>query len=137
MLYPIAIEPGDETHAFGVIVPDLPGCFPAGDTLDEALAAAREAIEFHMEGLEESGEPIPPASTVGEHAGKPEFAGRIWAVIEIDVTKYLGKAEKINVTLPLSLIRRIDGFVSGHPEYKTRSGFLAQSALATLHDHGR
>ena len=44
MRYPIAIEPGDETQAFGVVVPDLPGCFSAGDTLDEALSSAEEAV---------------------------------------------------------------------------------------------
>ena len=36
MKFIIAIEPGDETHSFGVVVPELPGCFSAGDTLDEA-----------------------------------------------------------------------------------------------------
>ena len=44
MRYPIAIEPGDEAQAFGVVVPDLPGCFSAGDTLDEALSNAEEAV---------------------------------------------------------------------------------------------
>jgi predicted RNase H-like HicB family nuclease len=43
MRYPVAIEPGDETTAYGVVVPDLPGCFSAGDTLDEALMAAGDA----------------------------------------------------------------------------------------------
>ena len=37
MRYPIAIERGTETAAYGVVVPDLPGCFSAGDTLDEAI----------------------------------------------------------------------------------------------------
>lgn len=32
MHYPIAIETGTMEHAFGVVVPDLPGCFSAGDT---------------------------------------------------------------------------------------------------------
>ena len=41
MKYPIAIEPGDDKHAYGVVVPDLPGCFSAGDTLDEAMDNAR------------------------------------------------------------------------------------------------
>jgi len=45
MRFPIVIEPGDEQHAFGVVVPDLPGCFSAGDTLDEAIDNAKEAIE--------------------------------------------------------------------------------------------
>ncbi|MFP3374822.1 MULTISPECIES: type II toxin-antitoxin system HicB family antitoxin, partial [Gammaproteobacteria] len=44
MFYPIAIEAGDHEHAYGVIVPDLPGCFSAGDTLDEAIKNAKEAI---------------------------------------------------------------------------------------------
>ena len=43
MRYPILIEPGSANTAFGVAVPDLPGCFSAGDTLDEAIDAAREA----------------------------------------------------------------------------------------------
>lgn len=45
MRYPIAIENGDDKHAFGVVVPDLPGCFSAGDTIDEAIDNAKEAIE--------------------------------------------------------------------------------------------
>lgn len=132
MLFPIAIEPGDDTHAFGVVVPDIPGCFSAGDTLDEALRAAREAIDFHLEGLVEDNDDIPVASTVQSYASNPEYVGFIWAVIDIDITQYLGKAEKINVTLPSSLIHRIDAYVSTHPEYKSRSGFLASTALEKL-----
>jgi predicted RNase H-like HicB family nuclease len=44
MRYPIAIEPGTESTAFGVVVPDLPGCFLAGDTLDDAMAGAEEDV---------------------------------------------------------------------------------------------
>lgn len=49
MKYPIAIEHGDNTHAYGVVVPDLPGCFSAGDTLDEAFENAKEAIAGWIE----------------------------------------------------------------------------------------
>lgn len=132
MLFPIAIEPGGDTTAYGVVVPDLPGCFSAGDTLDEALSNAKEAIDFHLQGMVEDGDDIPVASPLQSHAANPEYQGFIWAVVDIDITQYLGKAEKINVTLPASLITRIDRFVSTHPEYKTRSGFLATAALATL-----
>jgi hypothetical protein len=41
--YPIAIEIGSKTAAYGLVVPDLPGCFSAGDTVDEAVTAAEEA----------------------------------------------------------------------------------------------
>ncbi len=84
MRYPIAIEPGDDAHAWGVAVPDLPGCFSAGDTLDEAIEQAREAIVLHLDGLLDDGEVIPLPSPVSAHQGRPELAGWIWAVVEID-----------------------------------------------------
>ncbi|WP_047237743.1 type II toxin-antitoxin system HicB family antitoxin [Chromobacterium subtsugae] len=132
MLFPIAIEPGDTDHAYGVTVPDLPGCFSAGDSIDEAIRNAREAIDFHLEGLDEDGAVIPTASQVADHVGKPEFQGYIWAVVEVDIVRYLGKATKVNVTLPANLIRRIDDFVQAHAEYESRSGFLARAAIKEL-----
>ena len=64
MLYPIAISMGDDQHAWGVEVPDIPGCFSAGEDLDDAMAMAREAIEGHFEILAEDGSPtrvqLPP-----------------------------------------------------------------------------
>ena len=56
MLYPIAIERGSDTEAFGVTVPDIPGCFSAGDTLEEAIENVKEAISGHLEILAEDGE---------------------------------------------------------------------------------
>lgn len=132
MLYPVAIERGDDQHAFGVIVPDLPGCFSAGNTVDAALANAREAIHLHLAGQVEDGETVLPAQTIQTYADSPDYQGFIWALVEIDITRYLGKAEKINITLPAHLIRRIDAFVSTHPQYKSRSGFLANLALDKL-----
>lgn len=129
MFYPIAISPGDEQHAWGVEVPDIPGCFSAGDDLDDAMAMAREAIEGHLEILAEDNAKIPVASKVNAHVANPEYQGCIWAVVEIDITKYLGKAEKLNITLPGYLLNRIDEYVKHHPEEKSRSGFLASAAL--------
>ena len=111
MLYPIAISIGDEEHAWGVEVPDIPGCFSAGDDLDDAVAMAREAIEGHFEILAEDGAPIPAASKLGLHVANPKFAGCAWAVVDIDVVKYLGKAQKLNITLPGHLLNRIDEYV--------------------------
>ncbi|ATZ93990.1 type II toxin-antitoxin system HicB family antitoxin [Dickeya fangzhongdai] len=132
MFYPIAIETGDDTHAYGVTVPDLPGCFSAGDTLDEAIANAKEAITGHIELLIEMGQDIPAVSSVGVLAKTPEYTGYTWAVVDIDVTRLMGGAEKINVTLPKSLIDRIDRCVASNPEFKSRSGFLAQAALERI-----
>ena len=55
MLYPIAVEKGSETEAYGVTVPDIKGCFSAGDTFEEALNNVKEAIAGHLEILAEDG----------------------------------------------------------------------------------
>jgi predicted RNase H-like HicB family nuclease len=49
---------------FGAYVPDLPGCVSTGHTLEETEANIREAIEFHLDGMREDGEPIPEPTTV-------------------------------------------------------------------------
>ncbi|HBT3200369.1 MULTISPECIES: type II toxin-antitoxin system HicB family antitoxin [Klebsiella] len=132
MIYPIAIEAGDDKHAYGVIVPDLPGCFSAGDTLHEAIISAKAAITGHLELLVELGQDIPPVSHLNDLHNNPEYAGYAWAIVDVDVTRLLGGSEKINVTLPKSLIDRIDRCVATHPEFKSRSGFLAQAALECI-----
>jgi predicted RNase H-like HicB family nuclease len=62
MRYLVVVEKGPTSY--GAHVPDLPGCIAAGETREEVLTLIREAIEFHLEGLKEEGEPIPaPVST--------------------------------------------------------------------------
>lgn len=133
MLYPIVIEHGDEQTAFGVIVPDIAGCFSAGDTLDEAMENVREAIAGHLELLAEDGDEIPLAKTVAYHVNNPEYQGMTWAVVDIDVSRYLGKTEKVNVTLPSRLIHLIDEKVaSDKARFKSRSAYLASLAEKEL-----
>jgi predicted RNase H-like HicB family nuclease len=63
MKYMVVIEKGDASY--GAHVPDLPGCVAVGQSREEVLNLIREAIEFHIEGLKESGEPVPvPASAI-------------------------------------------------------------------------
>lgn len=63
MWYAIVIENAGPN--FSAYVPDLPGCIATGATLAEVQAAIREAIEFHVEGMREDGDPIPsPSSSV-------------------------------------------------------------------------
>ena len=51
-----------EQGGYWVEVPALPGCYSQGDTLDEAMRNAREAIELHIAGMLADGEPIPDDS---------------------------------------------------------------------------
>jgi predicted RNase H-like HicB family nuclease len=57
--YPIAIEIGAGEAAYGVVVPDLPGGFSAGDTLDEAVAGAEEAAAAWVDATLDAGGAIP------------------------------------------------------------------------------
>jgi len=59
--YAIVIERAESN--FSAYVPDLPGCVATGSTLEETEQAIREAIEFHLEGLRDDGEPIPPPTS--------------------------------------------------------------------------
>jgi predicted RNase H-like HicB family nuclease len=84
MNYPIAIHKDPESD-FGVTVPDLPGCFSAGSTIDEALLMAREAIELHVQCMLEAGETIPLPSAIEKLRANPDLADAIWAVVSVDV----------------------------------------------------
>ena len=128
MNYVIAIEPGDKKHAFGVAVPDLPGCFSAGDTLDEAIANAREAVELWLETVIDDGLPVPEPQPLSKHQANPEFAGWIWAVVAVDLASLSDKVERINITLPARVLRRIDQ--AARQAGETRSAYLARRALA-------
>lgn len=108
----MAIEPGDDKHAFGVVVPDLPGCFSAGDTLEEAIDNAKEAIELWLEAVIDDGGKVPEPRPIGSRRPDPEFQGWIWAIVDVDLAALSDKVERINITLPARVLRRIDAAVT-------------------------
>ena len=69
MRYAIVIEQGDDSY--GAYVPDLPGVIAAGDSREEVESLIREAIEFHIEGLNSEGLAVPPPAS---WAGTVEIA---------------------------------------------------------------
>lgn len=64
-VYAVIVEEGE--NGFGAYVPDLPGCVAVAETKGEALELIQEAIEFHIEGLLEDGQPIPEPSSSSEY----------------------------------------------------------------------
>ena len=130
MKYPVVIEPATATTAFGVVVPDLPGCFSAGDTIEEALDNAHEAIELWIESVLDGGGAVPVPTSIDAWRTRREFKGWIWALVAIDLSTLEGKAERVNITLPSRVLRRIDAKAAERGE--TRSGFLANAALASI-----
>ena len=64
MQYLVVIERGPTSY--GAYVPDLPGCVAAGTPQAEVEALIHEAIEFHIQGLREDGQPVPEASSTSQ-----------------------------------------------------------------------
>ena len=124
MRYPIAIEPGTDTTAFGVIVPDLPGCFSAGDTLDEALAGAEEAAAAWIDAALDAGRAIPQPSSLDQLRANRDFAGWTVGVITIDPALLDDTIERVNITLPRRVLKRLDALARAAGE--SRSGYIAQ-----------
>ncbi|MFZ3124025.1 MAG: type II toxin-antitoxin system HicB family antitoxin [Acidovorax sp.] len=128
MRYPIVIEPGNDTTAWGVVVPDLPGCFSAGDTLEEAMIQAEEAITAWIEVALDAGEDIPaPSSIDALRSANPEFEGWLWALVKIDPAMLDETIERVNISLPRRVLHRLD--VLARSAGETRSGFIARMAI--------
>jgi predicted RNase H-like HicB family nuclease len=128
--YPIAIEPGDATHAFGVVVPDLPGCFSGGDTLDEAVENSREAIALWIETVLDDKGTVPAPGPLADHVNNPDYKGWLWAIVEVDGSLIDDHSERVNISMPRRILSRIDRYAAAHGE--TRSGFLVNAALARI-----
>ncbi len=111
-------------------MPDLPGCFSAGRTIDEALEMAKEAIELHLEGLIEAGQATPEPGTIEAHRANRDYRGGIWAMVSIDASTLRVKAVRLNITMPERVVDAVDRFAAEHGE--TRSGLLVRAVSAYI-----
>jgi predicted RNase H-like HicB family nuclease len=127
MLYPAYIQIGDDQHAHGVEFPDFPGCFSAADDWREINRRAQEAVECHMNG--ESGR-LPEPTPLEKLAADPRYAGGVWMLIDLDLARIDPSPQRVNISLPSSLLARIDEFAEAR--HISRSGFLAQAAVTAM-----
>lgn len=129
MKFPIAIEPGNEKTAWGVVVPDLPGCFSAADSgIDEAIENAKQAIELWIEMALDDGSDIPKPSSITELQKKKQFEGFIWAIAEINPALLSDEIERVNISLPKRVLARLDAKAKSAGE--NRSAFIAHMAIS-------
>ena len=126
MRYPILIHK-DKGSSYGVTVPDLPGCFSAGDTLDESMAMAREAIECHIEGLLMDGEAVPELQPLQNHLSNPEFADGVWALIDVDFSRLSGEPVSFTAEMPKPILAMTDEIAER--EGDTRSALLTRAVI--------
>jgi predicted RNase H-like HicB family nuclease len=117
----------DADSDYGVTVPDLPGCFSAGSSLDEALLMAKGAIAEHIEGLLVEGDPIPAPQPAEVHRENPDYRDGTFALVELDPSLISGEVKRINITMPKRVLARLDRYVAQNGG--NRSGILTQAAL--------
>lgn len=127
---PVLIQK-DPTSVYGVIVPDIAGCHSWGDTIEHALRNVKEAIAGHIETALELGMPVDiRLSDMESLTRDAQYAGGIWALVDVDLSKLDATPERINISLPRFVLSKIDTYVGARHE--TRSGFLARAALAAI-----
>lgn len=132
MRFPVAIHK-DEGSVYGVIVPDIAGCHPWGDTIEQAIHNTRGAIESDISTLIECGEEVDLSVTPVEVlVHQPEYAGAVWALVDVDPAKFDTQPERVNISLPRFILRKIGAYAGKHHE--TRSGFFARVALDTIRE---
>ena len=83
-----------------IYFPDLPGCFPCADTMDEAVKNAREALGLHIWGMEQDNEPIPEPTSITEIKCKEN---EVPAVIDVFMPAFRDKINNRFVKKTLSL----------------------------------
>lgn len=135
MQFPIAIHKGQGT-VYGVTVPDIPGCHSYGESVEDAIKNAKEAILGHLQVLLELGEytAVATASSIESLSKQDEFEGAIWGLVDIDQSVIDTTPERVNISMPRFVLRQIDEYVK--KQHETRSGFLARVAIDALtHNH--
>jgi predicted RNase H-like HicB family nuclease len=120
----IALLRKESRSDYGVEFPDFPGCITAGRTLEEARRMAAEALAFHVEGMREDGEPVPPPSSMD--AIMADRHNRSAVAFLVDLPEKSARAVRVNVSLPEDVVQSIDQVATN------RSRFLADAARERL-----
>ncbi len=115
--------------AYGVVVPDLPGCTSGGKTVDEALRNAVEAVRLWAEDALADGETLPKARDAESLRADPDAAreigeGAVLAYVPLLLES--GRPAKANLSLDAGLLSAIDEAAAARG--LTRSAFLVSAA---------
>lgn len=98
-VFPAFFEIEDDKVA--ISFPDLPGCLPCADTMEEAFKNAKEALQLHLYGMEEDGEKIPePSPLASLHQSARQTLVAVEAWMPPFREKMLNKSTNKTVTIP-------------------------------------
>jgi predicted RNase H-like HicB family nuclease len=127
MLYPVYVHVGDKKHAHGMQFPDFPGCFSAADDWQDINRMAQEAVECHVAGEDA---PLPMPTPLEKLARDRKYKGGVWMLVDLDISRLDPAPKRVNISLPGSLLSRIDEYAEEH--HLSRSGFLAKAAQEAM-----
>lgn len=113
---------------YGVSFPDFPGCVSVGDTIDDAVLQACEALAFHVDGLCDDGQPIPQPRSIDAIKADPELTDwrRGADIMLLPLLLDRGSSRRVNISLDRGLLEAIDD--EARQRRMTRSAFLATAA---------
>ncbi len=134
MYYPATLVPlNDGTGRYDVTFVDLPGCVSQGNSLEDTLRMAQEALSLHVGSMIEDGDPLPEPSTLDEarhlaeqEAGEDGYIlpeGTLYQFVVADVKKKEAAPIRLSISLKPVIVERIDSVASELG--LTRSGLIA------------
>jgi predicted RNase H-like HicB family nuclease len=132
----VAIVDG-KPGAFGVVIPDLPGCTSGGPTVDAALRNTVEAVSLWVEDARADGEKIPKPRSAEKLRDDPvvvEAIAQGGILAYVPVVRDTGRPVKANLSLDAGLLDAIDQ--AAERRGLTRSAFLASAAREKIESEG-
>jgi predicted RNase H-like HicB family nuclease len=116
-----------EGSGYGGLLPDFPGCYPMGESLDALMADVQDAVETWMGG--EDPAIFPVASSLELVQASPDARGRILVLVDINTDFLESVAERVNITVPRYALAAIDKLAKA--QGLSRSAYMVRSALAS------
>ena len=87
----------------------------------------QEAVEAHFSGEADA---VPQPTPLELLAGQADYAGGVWMLVDLDLSRIDNQPMPLNVSLPSNLVQQIDAWAKAH--HMTRSGFLASAASQAM-----
>lgn len=133
-IYPAYVHVDADGSASGFF-PDVNGCFFSAEAGESIHEEALSVLEAHFELLVLDDKDIPephemPYHVVNDVTAYSDDDGQ-WYNVNIDMTKFSGKVERVNITLPHRLLHQIDDYIKTS-NYPSRSAFIAELSKKEL-----
>jgi len=125
MRFPMIVYKSEGSD-YGGLLPDFPGCYPMGDTLDALLADVQDAVETWMDG--EDPAIFPVASSLEAVQASPDAQGRVLVLADVDTAFLESATERVNITVPRYALAAIDKRAKARGI--SRSAYMVNASMA-------